>query len=222
MYIPVYLRYSVRYLISTSSLLLVLGVFTPAIAANAIFFNEIHYDNVGADVNEGVEIAGPSGLDLSGWQLLFYNGNGGNLYGSVALSGIIPELSNGFGLLSFETPGVQNGPDGFALVNNLDEVIQFLSYEGDFTATEGAANGLASQQIGSAEETSSAVTDSLQLVGNGRYYEDFQWQSPQTHSFSAINSGQTITPSAVPLPAALPLFLSGIAGFGLLARSRRI
>jgi uncharacterized protein len=222
MYLSLCLRYSVRYLISTACLLLALSVSTSAIAANAVFFNEIHYDNAGGDVNEGVEIAGPSGLDLSGWQLLFYNGNGGNLYGSVELSGTIPELSNGFGLLSFETPGVQNGPDGFALVNNLDEVIQFLSYEGTFTATEGAANGLVSQQIGVEEETSSAVTDSLQLVGSGRYYDDFQWQGPQIQSFSAINSGQTIAPSAVPLPAALPLFLSGIAGFSMLARGRRV
>lgn len=222
MYLSVDLRYSILRAIPQACLLFALGFSASAIAANAVFLNEIHYDNVGGDANEGVEIGGPSGLDLSGWQLLLYNGNGGNLYDAYELSGTIPDLTQGFGLLSFATPGVQNGPDGFALVNNLDEVIQFLSYEGDFTATDGAANGLSSEQIGVEEHTSTAASDSLALVGSGRFYGDFQWYGPQTQSFGAINSGQTITPSAVPLPAALPLFLSGIAGFGLLARRRKI
>ena len=34
------------------------------------------YDNDGADVNEGVEVAGPAGTDLTGWKVIFYNGNG--------------------------------------------------------------------------------------------------------------------------------------------------
>ncbi len=222
MYLIFYLRYSTLYLISGFFLLLMLGISTSSIAANTVFFNEIHYDNAGADSNEGVEIGGPSGLDLTGWQLLLYNGNGGNLYGSYELAGTIPDLYAGFGLLSFATPGLQNGPDGFAIVNNLNEVIQFLSYEGMFTATEGAANGLSSEQIGVEEDTSTAVSDSLSLVGNGRFYEDFHWYGPQIQSFGAINVGQIITPSAVPLPAALPLFLSGIAGFGALVRRRTV
>jgi len=222
MYLSHYLRYSIRYVIPRACLLLALCISTSAIAANAVFLNEIHYDNAGGDSNEGVEIGGPSGLDLSGWQLLLYNGGAGNLYDTYELSGTIPELSNSFGLLSVATPGVQNGPDGFALVNDLKEVVQFLSYEGSFTATDGAANGLTSEEIGVAEGSSTALSDSLALVGNGRFYQDFQWQGPQISSFGAINSGQTITPSAVPLPAALPLFLSGIAAFGVLARRRRV
>jgi hypothetical protein len=31
-----------------------------------VFVNEIHYDNVGADTGEAVEIAGAAGTDLSG------------------------------------------------------------------------------------------------------------------------------------------------------------
>jgi hypothetical protein len=37
--------------------------------------NEIHYDNVGTDAGEAVEIAGPAGTDLSGWKIVRYNGS---------------------------------------------------------------------------------------------------------------------------------------------------
>ncbi len=38
----------------------------------SVFINELHYDNTGTDVDEGVEIAGQAGIDLSGWSLVFY------------------------------------------------------------------------------------------------------------------------------------------------------
>ncbi|WP_456463123.1 hypothetical protein, partial [Lutibacter sp.] len=53
-----------------------------------IFINEIHYDNTGADVDEGVEIAGPSGTDLSGYKVHLYNGSDSSEYGTaITLSG---------------------------------------------------------------------------------------------------------------------------------------
>ena len=33
-----------------------------------IFINEIHYDNVGIDDDEGIEVAGPAGTDLAGYE----------------------------------------------------------------------------------------------------------------------------------------------------------
>jgi hypothetical protein len=45
-----------------------------------VFINEIHYDNAGTDVGEGVEIAGTAGTDLTGWSIIPYNGNGGVSY----------------------------------------------------------------------------------------------------------------------------------------------
>src|SRR5690606_35209169 len=50
-----------------------------------VWVNEIHYDNSGADADEGVEIAGTAGTDLAGWRLVFYNGSGGAVYDVVAL-----------------------------------------------------------------------------------------------------------------------------------------
>ena len=40
-------------------------------------FNEIHYDNVGTDAGEAIEIEGPAGADVTGFTIVLYNGNGG-------------------------------------------------------------------------------------------------------------------------------------------------
>src|ERR687892_131196 len=99
-----------------------------------VFINEFHYDNASTDVNEFVEVAGPAGLNLSGYSIVLYNGSGGAVYDTKPLSGIIPNQMNGFGTVSVLTPGLQNGsPDGIALVKDGTALIQFLSYEGTFT-----------------------------------------------------------------------------------------
>ena len=52
------------------------------------------------------------------------------------LSRAIPDLQNGFGAIfvTYPTDGIQNGsPDGMALVDASNSVIQFLSYEGTVT-----------------------------------------------------------------------------------------
>ena len=109
-----------------------LGFASPAQAATNVFINEIHYDNSGADTGEAIEIAGPAGTDLTGWSVALYNGYDGATYNIINLSGIIPDQGGGFGTLAFSQAGIQNGPDGMALVDNTSTVIQFLSYEGSF------------------------------------------------------------------------------------------
>lgn len=172
---------------------LVMFLVTTFCYTQTIFINEIHYDNTGADVDEGVEIAGPSGTDLSGYKVHLYNGNDSSEYGTaITLSGIIPNQQNNRGTLWFSKTLIQNGsPDGLALVDNLGVVIQFLSYEGIITATDGPAIGLTSEDIGVNEP--GAVGESLQLVGAGNVYTDFTWVGPTTASLGALNSNQTLS-----------------------------
>jgi len=155
-----------------------------------VFINEIHYDTSGADVNEGIEIAGPAGTNLTGWSLVLYNGNGGVTYGTTALSGTIPDQDDGYGTLAFLVPGLQNGsPDGFALVNPFGQVVQFLSYEGTLTATNGPAAGMTSVDIG-VSENGVPVGTSLQLGGSGFTADDFTYQPTQIATFGQVNTGQ--------------------------------
>lgn len=159
-----------------------------------VFINEIHYDNSGSDIGEGIEIAGPAGTDLSGWQLVLYNGNGGVVYDTENLTGIIPDQDDGFGTLAFPISGIQNGPDAIALVNPGGQVVQFLSYEGSFTATDGPAAGQTSEDIGVSEGGVPAGT-SLQLGGTGNVADDFTWQPSQTDNFGQVNTGQDFAPA---------------------------
>ena len=169
---------------------------------STVFINEIHYDNTGADSGEFIEIANTSGTDLTGWSVVLYNGNGGAPYAITALSG-----SAAFTALTYAANGIQNGgtsatpdEDGIALVDNLGNVVQFLSYEGTFTAVGGAANGLTSTNIGVAQAGTEAVDTSLQLTGSGTTYGDFSWGAASISATSGtVNTGQTIG-TAAPLP----------------------
>lgn len=159
---------------------------------SSLFINEIHYDNDGSDTNEGVEIAGVAGTDLSGVTLVLYNGNSGAAYGTEELSGIVPDQDNEFGTLSFAISGLQNGaPDGFALVDADGVVLQFISYEGSMVATDGAAEGMTSIDIGVAESSSTPEGTSLQLVGTGTAYSEFTWAESATESFGLVNAEQS-------------------------------
>ena len=188
------------------------------------FINEIHYDNIGKDTGEAIEVAGPAGTDLSGWALALYNGRNSTLYRTKPLSGIIPDQANGFGTISFGfAKSIQNGaPDGIALVAN-GKVVQFLSYEGTFTAAGGPADGMTSTDIRVAESGSTSVGFSLQLKGTGTAPGDFFWSIPTQSSFGAVNAEQVFgtdaaivanTPSAAPLASPPVLRICEIQGAG--------
>ena len=165
-------------------------------APTPVFINEIHYDNTGTDTGELIEVAGPAGTDLTGYDLVLYNGNGGAVYFTKALAGTIGDQDDGYGTVVFtfdpvNESAIQNGsPDGIALVAADNTVLQFLSYEGTFAATNGPASGLTSADIGVIENGSEATGLSLQLTGNGTTYEDFTWNAPAAWSPGAVNTGQ--------------------------------
>ena len=179
--------------------------------ATSVFINEIHYDNVGGDTGEAVEIAAPAGTDLTGWRIILYNGSNGQAYAAtggsvngILLSGIVPNLQNGFGTLSFAALGAQNGaPDGIALVDPLGNVVQFLSYEGSFVATNGPAAGMTSTDIGVSQSGNDAVGLTLQLTGTGTVYEDFVWSAPAAGTAGGVNTGQSF--GGAPPPVTLSI-----------------
>jgi DNA/RNA endonuclease G (NUC1) len=138
--------------------------------------SEIHYDNTGTDTGEFVELSAPAGTDLTGWSVVLYNGNGGSSYNTLAIAdaGVSGGTCGGQAtdLYLFDLPsnGLQNGsPDGLALVDAGGAVVEFLSYEGTFTASGGPADGLTSEDIGVAEPGDTPVGFSLERRADGSW-----------------------------------------------------
>ncbi|WP_230416021.1 ExeM/NucH family extracellular endonuclease [Micromonospora tarapacensis] len=157
-------------------------------ASTTPFISEIHYDNAGTDTGEAVEVEAPAGYDLTGWQIVLYNGANGTAYSTRTLSGVVPAA--GVVVESYPTNGIQNGaPDGIALVAPGGDVAEFLSYEGTFTAVGGPANGRTGAALGAQETASTPVGHSLQRV-------DGNWQTAAPHSFGVRNG----TPDPDPDP----------------------
>ena len=173
-----------------------------------VWINEFHYDNVGTDLGERIEIVATVGTDVSGYSIVRYNGNTPGAAvpyttpaatNSVNLSAITPTTVGGFSyyVIIFPSNGLQNGPnDGFALVNG-STVVQLLSYAGVFTAAAGAPGGVAAGQtstdVGQTQSnTTTPVGDSLQLTGTGDEYSDFTWSPTGASTFGGPNTGQTL------------------------------
>ena len=142
-----------------------------------IRFTEIHYDNASFDQNEAIEIEGPADASVAGWTVVLYNGNGGAAYHTRTLPATIPRtcegVARGVVVLHYPADSVQNGPDGFALVDAAGAVIEFLSYEGVVTATDGPAAGMVSTDIGVAETSTTSDRQSLKRNEAG------VWAAPQ-------------------------------------------
>ena len=157
----------------------------------AVRMSEIHYDNFGTDVAEAVEVEGPAGTDVTGWKVILYNGNGGLQYAEFVLDGLIPatQACNGRGVVYTLATDIQNGaPDGVALVDASGVVVEFLSYEGTFTANDGPAKGSTSKDIGIFEDALAANTgNSMQRNAAGTSWTN----APR--SFGVCN-GTGVTP----------------------------
>lgn len=202
--------------------LLCLPLIAGTALADHIWINEIHYDNAGADVNEQVEVVirtpNGSGETASSYALEFYNGSNGSLYnttGTLDTFSVINPLTVGANTFTFYTElvsGIQNGsPDGIALVDVVNNsVVQFLSYEGAFTAdpnSGGIAAGETSTDIGVAETTSTVAGLSLGLTGGpGQAAADFFWVEDLLQTPGAPNVGQLF----VPEPASIALLFAGL------------
>ncbi|MGB5254680.1 MAG: lamin tail domain-containing protein [Sedimenticolaceae bacterium] len=175
------------------------------------FISEFHYDNAGSDVGEFVAVSGSPGLDLSGWQIVLYNGANGSPYDALPLSGMLG-AGNGLAEVHWTVGGMQNGPDGVALVSAADAVIDFVAYEGAFVATEGLAAGMTARALPIAEGGATPVGSSLQRVGS---LADWAWSTGPA-SPGVVNVGLAAPAQGrVPIAASWLVWLSGLLGLVL-------
>jgi len=183
----------------TCALGAILGLSSLAIAGpNDVWLNEIHYDNSGADVDEFLEISVGSAITPTDVVVHLYNGNNGTVYNTLSVGPpgadlVEGQTQGGMTLYWGGVSGIQNGsPDGVA-ISVLGTVLHFVSYEGAFTATDGPAAGMYSEDIGITEPGSTPLGSSIGLKGSGSSYGDFTWTTFVVQSAGQINYEQVIT-----------------------------
>lgn len=184
-----------------------LGIAAGVPAHSAVLLSEVFYDASGGDAGQVfVELYGPAGLDLAGYELRGINGSGGDTYKTVALSGLIP--ADGVFVVADDDGGstavpeadlladvdLQNGPDSIELWDG-GMVIDALGY-GDFTSAVFAGQGDPAPDV-------SAGQSLARVSVTGSNLADFMVLDTPTPGSSAI--------SAVPVPAAVYLMGSGLA-----------
>ena len=186
------------------NVIFILFLLAGSLSAQNIWLNEFHYDNVGADEGEFIEVVleDAGSYTLSDFTITLYNGNGGAIYGTYTLDtfttgAVIDNFTIYYKLIA----PIQNGaPDGIA-IDYLGTLIpgQFLSYEGTFEAGVGPAIGVTSIDIGVSESGTTQIGESLQLFGSGAVYDDFIWQEPALETPGELNNGQTIGGTPEPM-----------------------
>jgi hypothetical protein len=137
--------------------------------------NEFHYDNIGTDVNEFVEIriSGPIGSqpsNLSQYSIALYNGASQTIYDSAALNTLVQTCDATNCYYVWQPLSIQNGsPDGIALIGP-SGLIEFISYEGVFIASDGGAIGINSNDVGVLEDNVITTgTGSIQRTSSGTW-----------------------------------------------------
>ena len=174
-----------------------------------VFINEFHYDDSTStgDVGEKIEVIATAGENLSAYRLYLYNGTNSPTSAPYYDNDLLPAGSNvtcgatvKIAVVSYPSNGIQNGSfDGIALVNGSGSVVQFLSYEGAITGSDGPAAGRNSVNLSVLEDNSTAPGRSLQLGGTGTGSSSFTWRTPATQTFGACNIGQSFTaPNVLP------------------------
>jgi len=81
-------------------------------------------------------------------------------------------------------------PGGVTLIDDNNNVIDFISWGGSFEASTGSGTGLVSRDIGF-DPFGVGSDESVQLTGSGNTAADFSWTEPSQESFGSVNAGQT-------------------------------
>jgi uncharacterized protein len=173
-----------------------LPAFAQAAPEAGPFISEINYDPPGTDADEFVEVQIPAGTSSADLSVVLYNGSNGQSYGTFTLPAVTaPTGSPAVAVVA--TAGLQNGsPDGVALVRGAT-VLEFLSYEGTMTASNGPAAGRTSADVAVGQDGSQAAGWTLQ-----RSYDSATdarvWTGPIAGSKGAVNATITAEPEPEP------------------------
>lgn len=171
-----------------------------------IFINEIHYVNEEVSQDQGVEIAGPAGIDLSNYELTmactpaseFEVVNPTQRY---PLNAVIDDEGDGFGAVWFPLPDLPEQAGMVKLWNKTTgEIIDYLIYDTNTGLSDQYSNILDGGVLNPpsafppvVETDDDPVGYSLQRIGEGNCAIDYVW-THLPHSRGVLNMGQAVLP----------------------------
>ena len=135
-------------------------------------------------MNEVVEIA-VAATDTNTYRIQIYDGAAGNLVNTISSPSSTNTVAD-IKYVVFNTPGLQNGLEGIALVDQNNIVVEFLSYTGSFTATDGLAMGITSVDILVKETSTTPIDHSLQRVIGAAMWTGPLLRSPGSPNINTI------------------------------------
>lgn len=156
------------------------------------WINEFHYDNVGSDTLEFVEVVIPN-ADSTLWsnlELSIYNGSTGKVTTASSISTWnAGDTINGFAYF-YTWVKIQNGPEALCL-SDTGAVHHLFFFESSFTLASGPAAGNVGAVLSVSESNATPVGQSLGLSGSGSAHSHFSWYSLGVATPGSPNSGQS-------------------------------
>jgi len=169
-----------------------------------IFFNEGHYLNAGVDQDEGVEIAGAAGIDLSNYRINIYRVPPGPTIvlvpdREILLTGVIDDEGAGFGAVWFPIPDLPDSHGLMTLTNMVTGELVFAVFNSGpnrlLMLSGGSIQNLPFQRAvgGEGERDTDPPGLSVQFVGTELCPLDMTWNKlPHTRGY--LNIAQRVLP----------------------------
>lgn len=178
----------------------------PGSCTSGVFVNEVHYRNAGDDVNEFVELGGPAGTSVQGFQIVVYDTNAiatsiVPISSTEPLTGVLGGLL-GVLLVDFEALGVALENGGVALSDADGVPCDFVAFNRDLTSGSDVLDpvsrdvifpaGVRGFDIGFREAVDASATGSIGRSDDGTGTP--VWATFDTASPGEINPGQIAAP----------------------------
>jgi|GEM_PF-3305393 len=175
-----------------------------ALFSQTAWINEFHYDNIGTDTLEFIEVVLPVGdsVILNSLELTVYNGATGKPFSQSNVSTWVPgDTTNGY-LFFYTWVPLQNGPEALGLSSGYG-LLQTLFFESTFPLISGPAMGSTGALVPISEDNTTPWGTSICRVGSGSAASHFGW-SDATMSPGSINDNQSLVVCGSPSSPGFP------------------
>jgi phosphonate ABC transporter permease subunit PhnE len=142
--------------------------------------------------NEPQQVVATTQTNVGSWTnrvVVWTDTNGNDIQDPATL----PDSDDSLSTYALVLPEFEvRSPGGVTLVDENNNVLDFISWGGSFEATTGSGTGLISRDLG-IDPFALGDGESVQMSGTGSVPDDFSWSGPSANTFGERNTGQEFT-----------------------------